>query len=254
MSADRDREPDRASRDRDRIVPCRRGRQPRRGEGRELRPCRRNPGRASPPSCAQSAASIRSRTGTIRDRRRRSCRPAGPRLHAAWCRWSSRIHTQACIPATPSTAPCPSRWPSTDARRERPRRARADRRGPAQLPLPLSAPALRRPAPARRHRPRADARTPDPAARRADLGAGRLRPGRGAEPAPEPESNQRHADFQSAALPTELSGHRLVRVGRDTQAAGGCPEGKRVPNAALGGIGASVGIRLPPHPRSRGSR
>jgi hypothetical protein len=24
---------------------------------------------------------------------------------------------------------------------------------------------------------------------------------------PEPESNQRHADFQSAALPTELSGH-----------------------------------------------
>ena len=27
---------------------------------------------------------------------------------------------------------------------------------------------------------------------------------------PEPESNQRHADFQSAALPTELSGHRWV--------------------------------------------
>jgi hypothetical protein len=28
---------------------------------------------------------------------------------------------------------------------------------------------------------------------------------------PEPELNQRHADFQSAALPTELSGH-LARV------------------------------------------
>ena len=36
---------------------------------------------------------------------------------------------------------------------------------------------------------------------------------------PEPESNQRHEDFQSSALPTELSGHchrktrfRVVRV------------------------------------------
>ncbi len=26
---------------------------------------------------------------------------------------------------------------------------------------------------------------------------------------PRPESNQRHADFQSAALPTELPGHRI---------------------------------------------
>ena len=28
---------------------------------------------------------------------------------------------------------------------------------------------------------------------------------------PEPESNQRHEDFQSSALPTELSGHRLYK-------------------------------------------
>src|SRR5690606_40986445 len=33
---------------------------------------------------------------------------------------------------------------------------------------------------------------------------------RGFKWCPEPESNQRHADFQSAALPTELSGHRWV--------------------------------------------
>ena len=30
---------------------------------------------------------------------------------------------------------------------------------------------------------------------------------------PRPESNQRHADFQSAALPTELPGHRSKRRG-----------------------------------------
>ena len=52
-----------------------------------------------------------------------------------------------------------------------------------RLPLPLPAPALRRPAPARRDRPRADPRAVDPAARRADLGARRLGAGRGAEPA-----------------------------------------------------------------------
>ena len=32
---------------------------------------------------------------------------------------------------------------------------------------------------------------------------------------PGPELNQRHADFQSAALPTELPGHRMWRRGRD---------------------------------------
>jgi hypothetical protein len=37
---------------------------------------------------------------------------------------------------------------------------------------------------------------------------------------PEPELNQRHADFQSAALPTELSGH-LSRVYK--QALCACP-------------------------------
>ena len=46
---------------------------------------------------------------------------------------------------------------------------------------------------------------------------------------PEPESNQRHADFQSAALPAELSGHRVdgvssIGCGRDTSATRGCPE------------------------------
>ena len=39
---------------------------------------------------------------------------------------------------------------------------------------------------------------------------------------PEPESNQRHADFQSAALPTELSGRRWW--GGNRQSCGGCPE------------------------------
>ena len=32
---------------------------------------------------------------------------------------------------------------------------------------------------------------------------------------PGPELNQRHADFQSAALPTELPGHRMWRRGWD---------------------------------------
>ena len=36
---------------------------------------------------------------------------------------------------------------------------------------------------------------------------------------PEPESNQRHADFQSAALPTELSGQP---VGRRAFSGSGC--------------------------------
>ena len=30
---------------------------------------------------------------------------------------------------------------------------------------------------------------------------------------PEPESNQRHEDFQSSALPTELSGHLVAGTG-----------------------------------------
>jgi hypothetical protein len=33
---------------------------------------------------------------------------------------------------------------------------------------------------------------------------------------PDPDSNQGHADFQSAALPTELSGHTTpLRAGRE---------------------------------------
>ena len=59
------------------------------------------------------------------------------------------------------------------------------RAGPA-LPLPLPASALRRPAPAGRHRPCADPRARDRAARRADLGARRLGPGRDPEPAGRP--------------------------------------------------------------------
>jgi hypothetical protein len=46
---------------------------------------------------------------------------------------------------------------------------------------------------------------------------------------PEPESNQRHADFQSAALPTELSGpfRDVLSLGWRgyTSGVGGCPEG-----------------------------
>jgi hypothetical protein len=34
---------------------------------------------------------------------------------------------------------------------------------------------------------------------------------------PEPELNQRHADFQSAALPTELSGHTRVSISKTQQ-------------------------------------
>ena len=52
-----------------------------------------------------------------------------------------------------------------------------------RLPLPLFAPAFRRPAPARGDRPRADPGTVDPAARRADLGARRLGAGGSAQPA-----------------------------------------------------------------------
>ena len=46
---------------------------------------------------------------------------------------------------------------------------------------------------------------------------------------PETELNRRHADFQSAALPTELSGHSgkacLAWWAGDTSGARGCPEG-----------------------------
>jgi hypothetical protein len=61
-------------------------------------------------------------------------------------------------------------------------RARRGRPGPG-LPLPLPAPALGRPAPAHRDCARADPGAAGAAARRADLGAGRVGAGRGAEPA-----------------------------------------------------------------------
>ena len=69
-------------------------------------------------------------------------------------------------------------------RRRRPGRAGAARgRARARLPLPLPASALGRPAPAGRDRARADARARGAAARRADLLARRLGPGRDPEPA-----------------------------------------------------------------------
>ena len=37
---------------------------------------------------------------------------------------------------------------------------------------------------------------------------------------PESESNQRHADFQSAALPTELSGHVVAGDGFEPPTSG----------------------------------
>ena len=37
---------------------------------------------------------------------------------------------------------------------------------------------------------------------------------------PEPESNQRHEDFQSSALPTELSGHLATRMGLEPTTSG----------------------------------
>jgi hypothetical protein len=48
---------------------------------------------------------------------------------------------------------------------------------------------------------------------------------------PETDLNRRHADFQSAALPTELSGHRALAKptgvwwGVTRRGRGGCPEG-----------------------------
>ncbi len=48
---------------------------------------------------------------------------------------------------------------------------------------------------------------------------------------PEADSNHRHADFQSAALPTELSGHRLNCDPWDRPATGSAPMAKQ---SALG--------------------
>ena len=160
---------------------------------RELRPGRRIRLGQVDGAAGAIAASIRSGPARIERRRRDpGAAPSQGVLHGA-CRWSSRTPTARCIRARRSTASCASRSPSTAsttriggstarARRRRARRA---------VPLPLSAPALRRPAPARRHRARPDPRAARPAARRADLGARRLGAGGDPQPARAPAARAR---------------------------------------------------------------
>jgi hypothetical protein len=54
---------------------------------------------------------------------------------------------------------------------------------------------------------------------------------------PGSESNQRHADFQSAALPTELPGQRAVRP-RGPNSSGTVAGGARIKTAACEGVKA----------------
>ena len=70
---------------------------------------------------------------------------------------------------------------------------------PAALRRPLPARALGRPGAARRDRARARGRAADPRARRADLGARRLGPGRGDEPADPPAGRARARPTSSSA-------------------------------------------------------
>src|SRR5688572_4782037 len=66
---------------------------------------------------------------------------------------------------------------------------------------------------------------------------------------PGSESNQRHADFQSAALPTELPGH----AGRHDSHKGGIDERTRIKSAARGVV-KKKGIRQARAPRAPGWR
>ena len=93
-----------------------------------------------------------------------------------------------------------------------------------RLPLPLPAPALRRPAPAGRDRPGADPRAGDRAARRADLGARRLGPGRDPEPAGRPAPAARpdlpvRLATTSPWWPMSASELAVMRQGRIVEAA-----------------------------------
>ena len=118
---------------------------------------------ASPPCCARIAGLDPDWAGEIRlDGAAARARAARPRLLPRACRWCSRTPTARCIRARPSTACCWSRCASTaSATADAASTAALDAVGLGRaLPLPLSAPAFRRPAPARRHRPR-----PDPASR-----------------------------------------------------------------------------------------
>ena len=102
-------------------------------------------------------------------------RAIAARARPRWCRWCSR--TLRLAPSAPDRrrARWPSRCSSTASAHPAARIAAALAAVGLERahPLPLSAPALRRPAPARRDRARADARAAPAAARRADLGARR---------------------------------------------------------------------------------
>ena len=107
---------------------------------------------------------------------------------AAKCRSCSRTRSARSIRARRSARRWRSRCSSTPtlcARRARGGRARDDGQGgpAAGIPPPLSPHVLRRPAPAHRDRPRADAAAENSRARRAGLGARRLDPRAGAQPA-----------------------------------------------------------------------
>ena len=107
------------------------------------------------------------------------------------CRWCSRTRSRASTRGRRSARRSRSRSRSTPTLgRRRARSARPGDAGPRRpraraLPA-LSAHVLGRPAPARRDRARADARAAPGRRRRAGLGARRLDPGAGAEPADGP--------------------------------------------------------------------
>ena len=165
----------------------------RRGQGRDLprRAGRRpsgssaSPAPASRPCCARSAASRRSRAGAIQlDGREVPIAARQGLLPHRADGLPGPLRLAASAPhRRPASSPSRSRSTARGDAEARILAGAARRRPRPVLPLPLSAPALRRPAPARRHRPRADPAAEDPAARRADLGARRLGPGGDPQPA-----------------------------------------------------------------------
>src|SRR6185437_6847197 len=138
-------------------------------------------------------------------------------------------------------------------------RWRADRkddgggRARPALPLPLSAPAVRRPAAACRHRPGADAGAENPAARRADVGPRRFGPGGNPQPAQaasrgaEPHLPAGNAQPARRLLPLRQAGgdaarpDRRNRRGRSAQA--------RRPRKSLFPRACRAERRPPPCPR-----
>ena len=144
-------------------------------------------------------------------RARRAARPAG--ACGARSRSCSRTPTARSIRARRSARRWRSRCWSTPTCEGRSARAAALAimaevgLRPEYLP-PLSAHVLRRPAPAHRHRARADAAAEDPRARRAGLGARRVDPRAGAQPARGPAGGVRPRLCLRLARPLGGAPHR----------------------------------------------